>query len=144
MTDYTVHPINWTELPAPGRAPSTSPPSPATATSSSAWPAQSAADDPWLVTGDDAGRFRFEIITSGTETMNLQATGGEGRVNLTWTQNDFDLLAGFNLYRATSQDRHVQPHQHQHHPAANARVHRHGRDARASPTTTNSPWSSPT
>ena len=35
--------------------------------------------------------------------MNLQATGGEGRVNLTWTQNDFDLLAGFNLYRATSQ-----------------------------------------
>ena len=37
-----------------------------------------AADDPWLVTGDDAGRFRFEIITSGTEAMNLQATGGEG------------------------------------------------------------------
>ncbi len=61
-----------------------------------------AADDPWLVTGDDAGRFRFEIITSGTEAMNLQATGGEGYVDLTWTQNDFDLLAGFNLYRATS------------------------------------------
>ena len=37
-----------------------------------------AADDPWLVTGDDAGRFRFEIITSGTESMNLQATGGDG------------------------------------------------------------------
>jgi len=61
-----------------------------------------AADDPWLVTGDDAGRFRFEIITSGTEAMNLQATGGEGYVDLTWTQDDFDLLAGFNLYRATS------------------------------------------
>jgi hypothetical protein len=63
-----------------------------------------AGDDPWLVTGDDAGRFRFEIITSGTESMNLQATGGEGRVSLMWTQNDFDLLAGFNLYRATTQD----------------------------------------
>jgi hypothetical protein len=61
-----------------------------------------AADDPWLVTGDDAGRFRFEIITSGTEAMNLQSTGGEGYIDLTWTQNDFDLLAGFNLYRATS------------------------------------------
>lgn len=63
-----------------------------------------AADDPWLVTGDDAGRFRFEIITSGTEAMNLQATGGEGYVDLMWTQTDFDLLAGFNLYRSTTLD----------------------------------------
>ena len=63
-----------------------------------------AADDPWLVTGDDSERFRFEIITSGTEAMNLQATGGEGYVDLMWTQDDFDLLAGFNLYRSTSQD----------------------------------------
>jgi subtilisin family serine protease len=63
-----------------------------------------AADDPWLVTGDDDGRFRFEIITSGTEAMNLQATGGEGYVDLSWTQDDFDLLSGFNLYRATSED----------------------------------------
>jgi hypothetical protein len=61
-----------------------------------------AADDPWLVTGDDAGRFRFEIITSGTESMNLQATGGEGRVDLSWMQDDFDLLAGYNLYRSTN------------------------------------------
>lgn len=62
-----------------------------------------AADGPWLVTGDDAGRFRFEIITSGTESLNLQATGGEGKVDLSWRQDDFDLLAGFNLYRSTSQ-----------------------------------------
>jgi len=61
-----------------------------------------AADDPWLVIGDDVERFRFEIITSGTEAMNLQATGGEGYVDLAWTQNDFDLLAGYNLYRATT------------------------------------------
>jgi len=60
-----------------------------------------AADDPWLVTGDDAGRFRFEIITSGAEAMNLQATGGERRVDLSWMQDDFELLAGFNLYRST-------------------------------------------
>lgn len=63
-----------------------------------------AADDPWLVTGDDTERFRFEIITSGTESMNLQANGGEGYVDLMWTQTDFDLLAGFNLYRADSAD----------------------------------------
>lgn len=63
-----------------------------------------AASDHWLVTGDDSERFRFEIITSGTESMNLQASGGEGSVDLMWTQNDFDLLAGFHLYRSDSQD----------------------------------------
>jgi len=61
-------------------------------------------NDPWLVTGDDVERFRFEIITSGTESMNLQATGGEGYVDLMWTQNDFEMLAGFNLYKSTSQN----------------------------------------
>ena len=61
-----------------------------------------AADDPWLVAGEDVARFRFEVITSGTESMNLQATGGEGYLDLMWTQNDFDLLAGFNLYRSTT------------------------------------------
>jgi hypothetical protein len=60
-----------------------------------------AANDRWLVTGNDAGRFRFEIITSGTESLNLQATGGEGRVDLSWHQDDFDLLAGYHLYRST-------------------------------------------
>ena len=61
-----------------------------------------AADDPWLVTGNDSERFRFEIITSGTEAMNLQASGAEGKVLLSWTQDDFELLAGYNLYRSDS------------------------------------------
>ncbi|MCF7668505.1 MAG: S8 family serine peptidase [Verrucomicrobia bacterium] len=63
-----------------------------------------AADDPWLVTGDDTERFRFEIITSGTEAMNLQAASAEGRVELSWFQDDFDLLAGFNLYRSSQEN----------------------------------------
>lgn len=58
-----------------------------------------AADDAWLVTGRDIGRFRFEIVTSGTEALTLQASGGEGFVDLSWGQDDFDLLAGYNLYR---------------------------------------------
>lgn len=63
-----------------------------------------AADDAWLVTGNDYARYRFEVITSGTESLNLQASGGDGYVELMWSQDDFDLLHGFNLYRSTSVD----------------------------------------
>ncbi|SVC97942.1 uncharacterized protein METZ01_LOCUS350796, partial [marine metagenome] len=63
-----------------------------------------AASNAWLTTGDDSERFRFEIITSGTEALNLQASGGIGEVALSWTQDDFDLLHGFNLYRSLTAD----------------------------------------
>ena len=43
---------------------------------------------------------KFEIVTSGTAAMNLQATGGAGYVDLAWTQDSFELLAGYNVYRA--------------------------------------------
>jgi hypothetical protein len=105
-TDYTIHPVQggWQD---PRTWVGTFDVTPITGDGYQlmriAGPAR-AADDPWLVIGDDVERFRFEIITSGTEAMNLQATGGEGYVDLAWTQNDFDLLAGFNLYRSTSQD----------------------------------------
>jgi len=63
-----------------------------------------AADDPWLVTGYDVGRFRFKVETMGVAAMTLQASGEEGSINLMWQQDDFDLLAGYNLYRADSPD----------------------------------------
>ena len=63
-----------------------------------------AADKTWLETAVDKGRFRFEIITSGAESFNLQANGAPGRVELSWIQDDFDLLAGYNVYRATTTD----------------------------------------
>ena len=63
-----------------------------------------AADNPWLVTGDDSERFRFELITSGTEALTLQASGSAGQVSLSWTQDDFELLHGYNLYRSLSED----------------------------------------
>lgn len=61
-----------------------------------------AADDPWLVTGNDEGRFKFEVLTSGAESMKLQANGAEGKIQLSWAQDDFPLLAGYNIYRSDS------------------------------------------
>lgn len=64
-----------------------------------------AADNPALVTGDDKERFQFELITSGVEALNMQATGGESdQVTLNWTQDDFDLLNGYNVYRSLTED----------------------------------------
>lgn len=63
-----------------------------------------AADDKWLVTGTDEARFAFTISSSGAQSMNLQAVGGEDKVELSWMQDDYDTMAGFNVYRATSQE----------------------------------------
>ncbi|MCB1126847.1 MAG: IPT/TIG domain-containing protein, partial [Verrucomicrobiae bacterium] len=63
-----------------------------------------AADDPWLVSGYDVGRFRFKVATSTLESMTLQANGLEGRIDLSWMQDDYDLLAGYNLYRSDNPD----------------------------------------
>ena len=63
-----------------------------------------AADNARLVTGDDSQRFRFELITSGTEALTLQAAGLTDQVSLSWMQDDFELLHGYNLYRSMTED----------------------------------------
>ena len=73
-----------------------------------------AADNPWLVTGDDSERFWFELVTSGIEALNLQASGERDQVLLSWTQDDFELLHGFNIYRSLSEDGRVPANQYLH------------------------------
>ena len=46
----------------------------------------------------------FTIDTFSSQAMALQATGGEGQVALSWFQDDYDLLAGYNVYRSESVD----------------------------------------
>ena len=60
-----------------------------------------AADDHWLVCGTDQLRFQFNVDASSAQSVSLQATGVRGGVELRWVQTDYDLLAGYNLYRAT-------------------------------------------
>ncbi len=63
-----------------------------------------AADDKWLVTGTDWGRFKFEITNSSAQSMSLTGEGQLGKNALSWMQDDYDTLAGYNIYRATSYD----------------------------------------
>ncbi|MBE7213932.1 S8 family serine peptidase [Shewanella benthica] len=62
------------------------------------------AENAWLKTGEDYARYRFLVNSSGLEALNLQASAGEGYIDLTWSQDDFETLYGYNLYRATSEE----------------------------------------
>lgn len=61
-------------------------------------------DDGWLKTGTDEARFAFEIERTGAQALTLQAEGGENKISLNWSQDDYATLAGYNVYRATSAD----------------------------------------
>lgn len=47
----------------------------------------------------DWGRFSFHIDTSSALAMTMQAEAADDGVILTWAQDDFDTLAGYNVYR---------------------------------------------
>lgn len=68
-----------------------------------------AADDKWLVTGNDWGRFKFEITNSSAQSMSLTGEGQLGKNVLSWMQDDYDTLAGYNIYRATKYDADKKP-----------------------------------
>lgn len=51
---------------------------------------------------EDWGRFRFEIDNTAAMAMTMQGSAGPDGVLLTWTQDDFDTLMGYNVYRAES------------------------------------------
>lgn len=59
-----------------------------------------AASDHWLVCGNDILRYAMTVSTTGVQAMLLQASGGANKVELSWAQNDYATLAGYNLYRS--------------------------------------------
>ena len=56
----------------------------------------------------DSGRFTFEIDMTEALAMNLQAFATDEGIQLTWFQDDFDTLMGYNVYRSTSEDGYYQ------------------------------------
>ena len=67
-----------------------------------------AADDHYLKLMEHVGptstRFGFEIDTTGAQAMMMQATATSTGIQLSWVQDDFDTLAGYNVYRSTKED----------------------------------------
>ena len=63
-----------------------------------------AADDHWMVLCEDPARFAFEIDTTAAMAMIMQGNATETGIELTWMQDDFDTLAGYNVYRSTRED----------------------------------------
>lgn len=64
-----------------------------------------ATDDPFLKLYEgDGGRFCFEINMTSAQAMIMQAIPEEEGINLTWMQDDYDTLLGYNIYRSDSKD----------------------------------------
>ena len=63
-----------------------------------------AAKDGWLILCESAGRFQFEIDTTSAQAMIMQAEPTETGISLTWQQDDYETLMGYNVYRSDSED----------------------------------------
>lgn len=63
-----------------------------------------AADDHFLRLYETKGRFGFEIDTTAAQAMIMQGEATETGVQLTWQQDDFDTLLGYNVYRSDKED----------------------------------------
>lgn len=52
----------------------------------------------------DWGRFPFMIDTSAAQSLLMDGEATETGINLTWQQDDFETLAGYNVYRSEEED----------------------------------------
>lgn len=57
---------------------------------------------------DDVARFTFELDTTAAQSMLMQGEPTDTGINLTWYQDDFETLVGYNVYRSTSEDGYYQ------------------------------------
>ncbi len=52
----------------------------------------------------DWGRFQFKIDTTAAQALIMQAEATATGIKLSWYQDEFDTMAGYNVYRATKED----------------------------------------
>ena len=56
----------------------------------------------------DQQRFGFVVDTTAAQALLMQGTATDTGIELRWTQDDFDTLMGYNVYRSTSEDGYYQ------------------------------------
>lgn len=56
----------------------------------------------------DRARFTFVLDTTAAQALIMQGVATDTGIQLTWTQDDFDTLMGYNVYRSTSEDGYYQ------------------------------------
>ena len=61
-------------------------------------------DDPTKVVFGEYQLYEFTIDTTAAMAMNLQAVAKENGIELTFAQDDYDTLLGYNVYRSTEKD----------------------------------------
>ncbi len=52
----------------------------------------------------DRHRFSFVIDTTAAQALVMQGNATDTGIELTWTQDDFTTLMGYNVYRSTAED----------------------------------------
>lgn len=63
-----------------------------------------AANDAFMTLHEPIGRFCFDIDTTAAMAMNLQANALDNGIQLTFAQDDYDTLLGYNIYRSEEKD----------------------------------------
>ncbi len=63
-----------------------------------------AAENPIKTVFGEYQLFEFTIDTTAAMSMNLQAVAKEEGIQLTFAQDDYDTLLGYNIYRSTEKD----------------------------------------
>lgn len=63
-----------------------------------------AKNDAFKQCANNIGSFEFNIDASQALSMDLQANPTDQGVELTWVQDDYDTLMGYNVYRSESKD----------------------------------------
>lgn len=62
------------------------------------------ADSDHFLTLADSVRYTFNLDTTAAQAMIMQGEATATGVKLTWEQDDFDTLLGYNVYRSTKED----------------------------------------
>ena len=63
-----------------------------------------ALDNPWLQLMPDVKRFTFVYDTTEVFAMIMSGTPETDGIALTWVQDDYETLAGYNVYRSTQEN----------------------------------------